>query len=149
MSSYNSKWQEKTTKILERLKFDLQATDIFPKENVKILGAFAQWTAKYDRYPNALIRFVNDRIGFATADEEEHLFLFQILISMKSKAKPEEDTLDYLDVIGQVEEALRDDNTLDGNCDWLLIREKDLTYGWSEGYLFYEALLNVEVHATW
>ncbi|MHA1290951.1 MAG: hypothetical protein ACTSPB_26520 [Candidatus Thorarchaeota archaeon] len=103
MSSYNSKWQEVTTKILERLKFDLQATDIFPKENVKILGAFAQWKAKYDQYPNCLIRF----------------------------------------------EALRDDNTLDGNCDWLLIREKDLTYGWSEGYLFYECLMNVEVHATW
>jgi len=149
MSSYNSTWQEKTTKILERLKFDLQATDIFPKENVKILGAFAQWKARYDRYPNALIRFVSDTVGFANADEEEHTFLIQILVSFKSKAKPEEDMLDYLNVIGQIEEALREDNTLDGNCSWLLIRNKNLTYGWSEGYLFYECLMDVQVYVVW
>ena len=153
---YDSVWEENALEILRQLKFLMQATDIFPKDNVRVIGNFTQWKPRRETYPNCLIRMVSDRVGFATADEEQHVFIVELLASLKSTARQVEDydvvereNEDFLEMIGQIDEAIRGDNTLSGQANWALIRNKDLTYGFSEGYLFYSCLLQLEIQYVW
>ena len=134
----------------------MQSTDVFPRDNVRVLGNFIYWRNLRESYPNCAIRLVTDRVGFATADEEQHIFNIELLLSMKTTVKRledydkvEEDNLDFLKMVGQVDEAIRGDNTLNGQANWALIRNKNLVFGWEEGFLFYEGLLLLEVMYVW
>jgi len=154
--SYNSTWEENAVEILNQVKFLMQSTEIFPINNVRVLGNFIYWRARRESYPNIAIRLSRDRVGFATADEEQHMFYLDLLPAMKSTVKRiedhdlvEENNLAFLDMIGQIDEAIRGNNTLNGEANWALIRDKNLTYGWEEGFLYYEALLLVEVMYVW
>ena len=154
--AFNSEWEENAVEILRQVKFLMQATDIFAVDNVRILGNFIYWRSRRETYPNCAIRLARDRVGFATADEEQHMFHLDLLPAMKSTAKRvedwdmvEADNENFLDMIGQIDEAIRGDNTLNGQANWALIRDKNLTYGWEEGFLFYEGLLLLEVQHVW
>ena len=157
MVAFSSTWEEHMVEILRQIKWLMQATDVFPKDNVKILGNFAQWRSQRESYPNCVIRLVTDRVGFATADEEQHTFNVEVLASMKSTAKypsdagvVEADNERYLAMVGQIDEAIRGDNTLSGLANWVLIRNKNLTYGFDrEGFMWYECLLLLEIQYVW
>ena len=156
MVAFASAWEENAVEILRQIKWLMQATDIFPRDNVRILGNFVYWRSRRESYPNCVMRLARDSVGFATRDEEQHMFYVELLPAMKSTAKQvedwdvvEADNENFLKMIGQIDEAIRGDNTLNGQANHALIRNKDLTYGWREGYLFYECLCLVEVMYVW
>jgi hypothetical protein len=144
--SYESAYEEYVDKILAQIVFDLRQTDVLPKENVAY-GFYKQW--KHDQYPNAFIRFVRDRIYFATKDEEEHRFIFEIKVTIKGTGNPEADQDEQIRVIGQIYDKIREDNTLDGNASWVKFQEINITFRRSESYIFYDCLLTLEVCKIW
>jgi len=144
--SYNSVWEQRVDQILQQIVLDMKATTIFPIENVAY-GFYKQW--EHDEYPNAQIRFKQDRVGFATAAEEEHTFIFEVLATIQGTGKPEEDQDLQIDVMGQIYDAIRNDNTLGGFANWALVRNIEVAFRRSESYIFFEFLITIEVRLIW
>ena len=139
-------YETRVDNILAQIVFDLRGTDLFPIENVTY-GFYKQWTE--DQYPNAHVRFTRDRVGFATKDEEEHTFSFEVVVGILGTGEPEADQDTLIEVISTIYEAIRADNTLDGHANWVLVRDVDVTFRRDRSLIFFECLILLEVKLVW
>lgn len=146
MSTYNSVWEQHVDEILQQIVHDMIGTTIFPKENVTY-GFWKNWS--YNEYPNCQVSFVRDRVTDATRDEEHHYFTFEVKATIQGTGKPEEDQDTQIDVIGQIYDAIRTDNTLGGYANWVVVRNVDVTFRRSESLIFYDFLVTLEVLYVW
>ena len=144
--TYNSRYEEYVDLILRQIVFDLRNTDIFPNENVTY-GFYKQW--EEDEYPNAIVRFRSDNVTLATREEEGHTFRFEVLATIQGTGNPEEDQDMQIDVMGQIYDAIRNDNTLGDHANWALIRSVDVTFRRDRSYIFFEFLIVIEVFRVW
>jgi len=98
-----------------------------------------------------LVHLVEDRQIAHATEEDVHELVFHILVKYRSNLSEDpKDQMDtFIDLVGKVEDALKEHYNEEGIWENLEIDRINYTFGAERDFVFYNGLLTVTIRAQW
>ena len=132
--------------VLDKIKSLLEEIEEFSESTRK---GFV--SGRLDKKHIALIHFSEDNYVVSTTDEDVHEFGINLLIRYKSDINedPESEMDNFIDLVGKVEDKLKENYTVLDTWEDLRIERINYTFGQERQAVYYNAMFNLVVRTQW
>lgn len=113
---------------------------------------FKGYRSRVESEKSILVHFYQDTLMAEATDEDKHLISLNVLVKMKSNlpgGDPEQEIDDFLDLVGLVEDKVKDSHYMAGTWEDLGIDNITYTFGQTRTFMQYKAMIRLRVECQW